>query len=110
AFTNINEVARTPGEIVPTGHHQLVQHFEGGIVSEINVNEGEIVKKNQPLLVMDGQGLKQDLQRAESKQVSLNLQEERLRAFIEGRAADFSSYEADHPALVKDQTSFSKDM
>lgn len=110
AFTNINEVARTPGEIVPAGYHQLVQHLEGGIVSEINVSEGEIVKKGQTLVVMDGQGAKQDLQRAESKQVSLELQEERLRAFIEKRPANFSAHSLEHPDLVKDQTSFSKDM
>lgn len=110
AFTNINEVARTPGEIVPSGYHQLVQHLEGGIVDEIYVSEGQIVKKGDPLLMLDGEGAKQDLQRAESKQVSLNLQEERLRAFIEGRTANFSAYAAEHPELVKDQTSFSRDM
>lgn len=109
-FTNINEVARTPGEIVPAGYHQLVQHLEGGIVAEIYVNEGQIVQKGEKLVALDGEGAKQDLQRAQSKQVSLNLQEERLRAFIEGRAANFSVYAVDHPELVKDQDSFSRDM
>ena len=28
-FTNINEVARTPGEVVPSGYQQVVQHLEG---------------------------------------------------------------------------------
>jgi len=37
AFTNINEVARTPGEVVPQGYQQTVQHLEGGIVKSINV-------------------------------------------------------------------------
>ena len=30
-MTNINEVARTPGEIVPHGYQQTVQHLEGGL-------------------------------------------------------------------------------
>ncbi len=109
-FTNINEVARTPGEIVPAGYHQLVQHLEGGIVQDIYVAEGQIVKKGDVLVTLDGEGAKQDLQRAQSKQVSLDLQEERLRAFIEGRPANFAAFQADHADLVKDQASFSRDM
>ncbi|HEY8190205.1 MAG TPA: HlyD family type I secretion periplasmic adaptor subunit, partial [Micavibrio sp.] len=46
------------------------------------------------------------LARAASKQVSLDLQEERLRAFSEGREPDFSAYKASHPDLVRDQTMF----
>lgn len=48
-FTNINEVARTPGEVIPSGYHQLVQHLEGGIIRDIRVTEGQIVKKNDLL-------------------------------------------------------------
>lgn len=109
-FTNINEVARTPGEIVPSGYHQLVQHLEGGIIGQIHIAEGQIVKKGDILLELDGEGAKQDLQRAIGRKTSLTLQEERLRSFIEGRSPDFSAFQADHPDLVKDQIGFSKDM
>ena len=46
-FTNINEVARTPGEVVPRGHQQIIQHFEGGIVSfveHINTKKNPLFK------------------------------------------------------------------
>ncbi len=109
-FTNINEVARTPGEVIPSGYHQLVQHLEGGIIREIHVTEGQIVKKGDLLIVLDGEGATQDLQRAKGRQTSLELQEERLRAFIEGRPANFSKHEYDHASLVKDQILFSRDM
>ncbi|MDP2206497.1 MAG: HlyD family type I secretion periplasmic adaptor subunit, partial [Alphaproteobacteria bacterium] len=29
AFANIHEIARTPGEIVPSGFQQAIQHLEG---------------------------------------------------------------------------------
>ena len=45
AFANIHEIARTPGEVVPTGFQQVVQHLEGGIVREILVQEGDTVEK-----------------------------------------------------------------
>lgn len=109
-FTNINEVARTPGEVVPSGYQQVVQHLEGGIVQKIDVTEGATVTKGQILLILDGAGTKDDLARAQSRQTSLMLQEERLRAYIENREPDFSAYQASHPELAKDQSRFFKDM
>ena len=43
-FTNINEVARTPGEVVPHGYQQTVQHLEGGIVKSININSKRLTE------------------------------------------------------------------
>ncbi len=106
AFTNINEVAHTPGEVTPQGHQQVVQHLEGGIVRTINVREGQTVKKGTNLLFLDGAGSEDDLNRAMIKRVSLQLQEERLRAFAEGRKPDFSAFYKTHPDQVKDQTMF----
>ncbi len=106
AFTNINEVAHTPGEVTPQGHQQVVQHLEGGIVRTIHVEEGQTVKKGDVLLSLDGAGSEDDLNRAQTKQVSLALQEERLRAFTEGRKPDFSKFAKSYPDQVKDQLMF----
>ncbi|MFA5593542.1 MAG: HlyD family type I secretion periplasmic adaptor subunit [Micavibrio sp.] len=106
AFTNINEVARAPGEVVPDGYQRVVQHLEGGIIKTIGVEEGDIVEKGQLLLVLDGSGTSEDLQRARSKQISLLLQEERLRAFIEKREPDFSQYAEKHQDIIRDQQNF----
>lgn len=105
-LTNINEVARTPGEIVPQGHSQVVQHLEGGIVNEIFVHEGQTVRKGDALIALQESGIENDLARARSKQVSLEMQEERLRAFVENRKPDFAKYEADYPDQVRDQIKF----
>jgi adhesin transport system membrane fusion protein len=109
-FTNINEVARTPGEIIPSGHQQVVQHLEGGIVEKINIAEGAIVKKGDLLVILNGAGAKDDLARAQSRQTTLRLQEERLRAYIEKRKPDFSAFVASHPDLTRDQQRFFDDM
>jgi membrane fusion protein, adhesin transport system len=110
AVTNINEVARTPGEIVPQGFQQVVQHLEGGIVRDIKVHEGDTVEKGQVLLRLDSGGGEEDLARALAKQAGLDMQEERLRAFGEQRLPDFSAYEKDNPNLVRDQKSFFEGM
>ncbi len=109
-FTNINEVARTPGEVVPNGYQQVVQHLEGGSVAEIDVAEGDIVKEGQVLLALDGTGVAEDLERAKYKKITLLLQEEKLRAFVQKREPDFSQFEAEYPEIVRDQQGFFKSM
>lgn len=104
-MTNINEVARTAGEVVPHGYQQTVQHLEGGIVKDIAVNEGETVRQGDILLRLDGTGVINDLNRARSKQIALEMQEERLRAYIEGREADFSRFD-DQEQVADQQASF----
>lgn len=106
AVTSVNEIAHTPGEVIPTGNQQIVQHLEGGIVKAIRVKEGQAVRKGQIILTLDGAGVQDDLNRALSKDLTLRMQEERLRAFAEGRKPDFSSYKNTHPQTVKDQESF----
>lgn len=49
-FAKIDEIARGNGKVVPSGSNQLVQNLEGGIISEILVNEGDIVAKDQILI------------------------------------------------------------
>lgn len=110
AFTNINEVARTSGEVVPKGFQQVVQHLEGGIIREIKVHEGQKVEKGDVLVVIDGTGSQDDLNRALSKQTSLEMQEERLRAFAENRNPDFSRWHSDYGELVTNQETFFKSM
>lgn len=41
------------GEVVPASRVKHIQHLEGGIVSEIKVVEGQSVKQNQPLVVLE---------------------------------------------------------
>ncbi len=50
SFASIDEIARGEGEIVPSGDNQIVQNLEGGIIEEILVKEGQIVKKDQVLI------------------------------------------------------------
>lgn len=106
AFANIHEIARTPGEVVPTGFQQVVQHLEGGMVKEILVQEGDTVEKDQIVLRLDGAGVERDLTRATEQGLTLALQEERLRAFIENRQPNFPPEVADRTDILKDQEAF----
>ena len=109
-LTNINEVARTPGEVVPQGYQQTVQHLEGGMVQAINVREGEVVEKGDVLIAMSEAAIKEDMERAKSRDLSLTMQIERLRAFVEGREPDFADLPNDAVQTAQDQTAFFESM
>ncbi|WP_037587275.1 HlyD family type I secretion periplasmic adaptor subunit [Stenoxybacter acetivorans] len=52
-FSTIEEVTRGQGSVIPTSREQIVQSLDPGIISEMNVKEGEIVEKGQILLRLD---------------------------------------------------------
>ncbi len=102
-FTNINEMARAPGEVVPQGFQQIVQHLDGGIVTEILVDEGRLVEKGAPLVRLSGAGATEDLGQVEERQLSLGLQQERLKAFVNGRKPDYTVFKTASAEQISNQ-------
>lgn len=104
SITNISEVSRAPGEVTPQGFQQIVQHFEGGLVHEIHVSEGDVVQKGQILMILDGVGVQEDLVRAKSEQIFLSLQKERLKAYVDHRKPNFEPWKSGNETLVAEQS------
>lgn len=90
SVVHLTEVARAPGEIIPIGQTKVVQHLDGGEVSEIRIEEGQLVERGQVLLRIDGSQAMADLQQMEARRLALTLRAERLLAFAEDRVPDFS--------------------
>jgi HlyD family type I secretion membrane fusion protein len=63
---------------VATGQNKLVQHFEGGIVREIAVKEGDVVEANEVLVRMDDTAAKSKLRRLVLKNYRLIAMKARL--------------------------------
>lgn len=105
-FTNINEVARTPGEVVPQGYQQTIQHFEGGIIKAIHVQEGDHVEHGDVIFDLDDASIKDDYERVQNKHQTLMLEVERLRAFLENRELNFSVLQNIPQNVMDDQQSF----
>jgi membrane fusion protein, adhesin transport system len=73
ALTTLDKVTRGAGRVVQQTRNQVVQHLEGGIVSEILVREGEKVAAGAPLIRVDN-----SFSRAELQQNQLELKAKRL--------------------------------
>lgn len=52
-FAHVDELARGSGKVIPSKQVQVVQNLEGGIVSDILVQEGQRVEKGQVLVKID---------------------------------------------------------
>ena len=111
-FTEVEEIAITQGEVIPSKHIQSIQHLEGGIISKINVVEGELVNEGQIIFVLDGSSVKQDLSALEAKILSLKYQAIRLRSFINKTTPNFqeSSVEEIKQNLIDEQMHAFKSM
>ena len=103
AVTQVKEVAVTHGQVVPSGSVRVVQHLEGGIVSEILVEEGQLVEAGARLMRLAATGTAADLDQLETRRAALILRIERLRAFGTDRAPDFSGVDPTYAHLAKDQ-------
>lgn len=53
AFSEVEQVTRGQGKVIPASQIQVVQNLEGGILSELHVKVGDTVKKDQLLLRID---------------------------------------------------------
>ncbi len=52
-LTALDQVTRGQGKVIPSGELQVVQNLEGGIISEILVQEGDRVEAGQVVLRLD---------------------------------------------------------
>lgn len=85
AITQVDELTRGEGQVVPTQEIQIVQSLEGGIVQEILVGEGELVKKDQILLRISDVQFSSEERGTEAKFLSLRAKKVRLTAEAEGK-------------------------
>jgi adhesin transport system membrane fusion protein len=49
-FAEVDVVVRGAGKVIPSQKLQVVQSLEGGVISEIQVHEGDLVGVSQPLI------------------------------------------------------------
>ncbi len=84
SVSEIEQVTRGSGKVIPSGQIQVVQNLEGGILSEIHVNVGDMVKKEQLLLRIDEKRFSSSFQQNRVKYLSFLAKAARLRAEASG--------------------------
>ena len=84
AFARLDEVTRGEGKVIPSRQVQVLQSLDGGIVSDILIHEGQVVKAGDLLLKVDPTRMVSSLRENQSQYLSLLAKAARLRALAEG--------------------------
>lgn len=80
SLADIDEVTRGDGRAIPLSRLQKIQNLEGGIVSEVFVREGEIVKAGAPLLRLDDTRFRSNAGESAADRLALEARIQRLNA------------------------------
>jgi len=83
-FSEIDQVTRGGGKVIPSRQIQVVQNLEGGILAEILVDIGEIVNKGQLLLKIDDTRFSGPYRESRFRYLALRAKVARLLAETEG--------------------------
>ncbi|MBT3170854.1 MAG: HlyD family type I secretion periplasmic adaptor subunit [Rhodospirillaceae bacterium] len=101
-FAELEEVAVASGEVVPQGQVKVIQHLEGGIISQIFVAEGDSVEAGDLLLQLDRGISGSNRDEVQIELDSLILARARLVAESQGTVLVFPDNEAERrPELVQ---------
>ena len=111
-FAVLDEVTRGHAKVIPSRQMQVVQSLEGGIVQELLVTEGQIVRQGQVLMRIDDTVLGSQFGEAREKRAALQARQARLErearllepgplAFPEGLAAKYPAAVAAERALYE---------
>ena len=83
AFAEIDEVTRGTGKVIPSRQVQVIQSQDGGVLTEINVREGDVVQKGQLLVRLDQTRSQSTFRENRSEFQALSVRTQRLRALLE---------------------------
>ncbi len=84
ALAHVDEVTRGDARVIPSRQLQLVQSLDGGVVSEILVQEGQVVERDQLLLKIDETRATSGVRESAAQGFALRARQARLRALAEG--------------------------
>ena len=83
--TELDEVTRGQGKVIPSTKIQVIQNLEGGILSEVLVSEGQVVEKGDVLLKIDDTRFTSSFMETKLKYWELLARASRLEAEAEGK-------------------------
>ncbi|ANF81608.1 secretion protein HlyD [Acinetobacter sp. NCu2D-2] len=100
----LEEVSTGTGKVIPSSKEQVIQSLEGGILTKLNVKEGQIVEQGQTLAQLDPTRLESNVGESESLLISSRATAARLKAEVNGTPLVFPPEVLKDPKLVAEET------
>jgi len=84
-FANLDQITRGEGKVIPSSQTQVIQSLDGGQLAEMRVREGDVVEKDQVLLVVDNTTAIYSLSELKQRYYIASAAVARLQAEIAGK-------------------------
>ncbi len=104
-FAELVEVSSGEGKVIPSSREQIVQSLEGGIVTQLNVREGDIVEAGQVLAQLDQTQSKSSVEETAARYRAALARVSRLEAEVNEEPLTFPEELDDYPGLVAGERS-----
>ncbi len=103
AATPIDEISVNSGEITTSDPIQQIQHFEGGIVASVAVNDGEHVVKGQLLMTLAPSLIMPELNQLRTRLTTAELRIKLLRSAQTAKTPSLEEVPERYAAIVNSQ-------
>lgn len=103
AFSKIDQTTRAVGQVITSAKSQVIQSFDGGVLEELLVKEGDTVEKDQILAKLDRTRMLTTYLETKAKAAALSTAVSRLRTEVYGQPLKFDVISNDHPEFQANQ-------
>lgn len=101
---SLEQISHATGTIIASAKTQSIQTAIDGIITQIDVQEGEAVKNGQELVFLNKQQNQAAFEAAKGKVAALKAALTRLKSEVYGMALEFPEELEDYPEFVNTQT------
>jgi len=102
-FSEIDQITRAPGSVIPSSNIQLIQSKDGGVLQQLPVSVGEVVDRGQIIAQFETTNAEADHQEAKAQVAALSAAMSRLTAELFGTTPEFSPLAKEFPHFVRSQ-------
>ncbi len=104
-YTELDDVVRVDGRIVPSGDIQLIEATEPGVLQAMHVQEGQSVDTGTLLMELDSTQIVSELSQEQQRAFGLRARAQRLEAEINGADLKFDpNLQRGAPEVVRSET------
>jgi membrane fusion protein, adhesin transport system len=103
AVSKIDQTTRAQGQVIPLSRSQIIQSFDGGVLEEMLVREGDAVEKDQTLARLNPTRMQSTYMETKAKAAALSSAVSRLRAEVYNRPLKFDDITKEYPDFKTNQ-------